>query len=51
VWYGHEEAVRVLREHGARTDLADILWAGTPIDWARHAGRSAMLALLAGDGR
>lgn len=36
---GHAEAVRVLLEHGARRDLRDTMWNGTPGDWARHAGR------------
>lgn len=36
---GHAEAVRVLLEHGARRDLRDALWNGTPGDWARHSGR------------
>lgn len=36
---GHAEAIRVLLEHGARRDLRDTMWNGTPGDWARHAGR------------
>jgi len=43
---GHQGAVRALLEHGARRDLRDTLWSGTPADWARHAGRPAMVALL-----
>lgn len=50
-WHGHADAVRVLLAHGARTDLRDTLWNGTALDWARHAGQAAMVALLseAGD--
>lgn len=50
VWYGHEAAVRVLLEHGARTDLKDALWQGTPLDWAVHAGRDSMVDLLTSGG-
>ncbi len=43
---GHEEVVRLLVERGARLDLKDILWRGTPADWARHAGRTEIEAYL-----
>ncbi len=36
---GHEDVVRLLVERGARLDLKDVLWGGTPADWARHEGR------------
>lgn len=36
---GSEELVRLLVERGARLDMKDVLWHGTPADWARHAGR------------
>jgi len=45
-WAGHMEVVRVLVERGARLDLKDILWQGTPVDWARHAGRTEIEAYL-----
>jgi len=51
---GHEEVVRLLIKRGARTDLRDILWQGTPADWAKHAGKAQIEALLQGldtDGR
>jgi len=35
---GHDEVVRLLVERGARLDLKDVLWHGTPADWARHGG-------------
>ena len=47
-WRGHEEVVRLFVEHGARLDLKDILWRGTPADWARHAGRTEIEAYLRG---
>ncbi len=43
---GHEQTVRLLLERGARADLRDVLWHGTPADWARHAGRSELETLL-----
>lgn len=48
---GYEEVVRLLVKRGARTDLKDILWQGTPADWARHAGKPEIEALLRGEGR
>lgn len=36
---GHLEVVRLLVERGARLDVKDILWHGTPADWAKHKGR------------
>jgi len=36
---GHEEVVRLLVERGARLDIKDILWHGTPAGWARHGGK------------
>lgn len=43
---GHAEVVRLLVERGARTDLKDILWCATPADWAEHAGKTEIVALL-----
>ena len=37
---GHEEVVRLLVGRGARLDLKDTLWQGTPAGWAQHAGRT-----------
>jgi len=37
---GNEEMARLLVERGARLDMKDILWHGTPADWARHEGKS-----------
>ena len=36
---GHQELVQLLIERGARVDLKDIMWHGTPADWARHGGK------------
>ena len=43
---GHEPVVRLLTERGARLDLKDVLWQGTPADWAAHEGRSEIEAYL-----
>jgi hypothetical protein len=45
-WAGHNELVQLLVARGARLDLKDILWRGTPADWARHAGRTEIEAYL-----
>jgi ankyrin repeat protein len=45
---GHDEVVRLLVERGARLDLKDILWHGTPADWAGHAGKIEIEAYLRG---
>jgi hypothetical protein len=43
---GHEAVVRLLVERGARLDLQDVLWHGTPAGWARHEGRTELEAYL-----
>jgi ankyrin repeat protein len=43
---GHDKLVRLLVERGARVDLQDILWQGTPADWAQHAGNAELEAYL-----
>jgi hypothetical protein len=43
---GHDGLVRLLIERGARTDMKDILWQGTPADWAAYAGRKEIAQYL-----
>lgn len=43
---GHMEVVRLLVERGARLDLKDIVWQGTPAGWARHGARAEVEAFL-----
>jgi len=43
---GHIEVVRLLVERGARLDLKDILWHGTPAGWAKHGGKLETEAFL-----
>jgi ankyrin repeat protein len=40
--------VQLLVERGARTDIRDKLWNGTPLGWANHGGQKAVEAYLAG---
>jgi Ankyrin repeats (3 copies) len=37
---GNKEMVRLLVERGARLDMKDVLWHGTPAGWAKHEGKS-----------
>jgi hypothetical protein len=43
---GNEEMVRLLVERGARLDMKDILWHGTPAGWAAHEGKQQVEAYL-----
>ena len=43
---GYDKLARLLVERGARVDLKDVLWQGTPADWARHGGRTELEAYL-----
>jgi hypothetical protein len=45
-WGGYGELVRLLIDRGARLDIKDVLWHGTPADWARHAGKTEIEAYL-----
>ena len=43
---GHESAVRLLVERGARLDVRDKLWNGTPRGWAEHGKHPAIAEYL-----
>ena len=43
---GHLETVKLLVSRGAKTDVKDILFGGTPAGWANHAGRKDVEAYL-----
>jgi ankyrin repeat protein len=42
---GHESVVRLLVERGARLDIRDTVWHGTPLGWALHGGKPQQLAI------
>jgi hypothetical protein len=44
--YGPIALARLLVERGARLDIKDILWHGTPTDWAHHQGNTEIEAYL-----
>lgn len=46
---GHLAVVKLLVERGAKLDTKDVIWQGTPADWARHEGKSEVEAYLRGD--
>jgi Ankyrin repeats (3 copies) len=39
---GHQAVVHLLVERGAKLDIPDIMWKGTPADWAAHAGKTEL---------
>jgi len=43
---GHEETVRLLVERGARLDLKDTVWQGTPQGWASHGQKTQIAEYL-----
>lgn len=43
---GHEALVRLLVERGARLDMRDTLWGGTPLGWAEHGEQAEVAAWL-----
>jgi ankyrin repeat protein len=42
---GHDNVVRLLVERGARLDIRDTVWHGTPLGWALHSGKPKQLAI------
>ena len=43
---GHLDVAQLLVERGARLDLKDVMWQGTPADWAQHQGNTEVEAYL-----
>lgn len=43
---GHDEIARLLLDAGARADVADVLFNGTPAGWAAHNGHGELARLL-----
>lgn len=46
VWSEHMDVVQLLVERGARLDVQDAIYQGTPLDWAIHGNRDAIAAYL-----
>ena len=44
------DLMKLLVAHGARTDIADTLWGGTPLDWTIHQNKTRARAYLEGLG-
>jgi hypothetical protein len=44
---GHAGVVRLLAERGARLDIRDKIWQGTPLGWALHGGGKAQAEMAA----
>ncbi len=43
---GHDAVVRLLVERGAKLDIRDTIFEGTPLGWAEYAGRTAIAEYL-----
>jgi ankyrin repeat protein len=48
---GHLEAAVLLVERGAKLDVRDTVWNGTPADWAEHGGHATVARFLRGQER
>jgi ankyrin repeat protein len=46
VWSGYDAVVRLLVERGARLDIKDTIYQGTPLGWAEYGGRTDIAAYL-----
>jgi ankyrin repeat protein len=47
---GKDAVVRLLVEHGARLDIRDTIWNGTPLGWADYCGQPEIAAYLRAHG-
>jgi Ankyrin repeats (3 copies) len=45
---GHLAVVKLLVEREARRDTKDLIWQGTPADWAQHGGKTEVESYLRG---
>jgi len=51
VWSNREPIVRLLVERGARLDMRDLVYDGTPLDWAEYGQRTEIAEYLRSRGR
>jgi ankyrin repeat protein len=47
---GHADVVRLLVERGARLDIQDTIYQGTPLGWAEYCGKKEIAEYLQGQG-
>ena len=47
---GHDRVVRLLVERGAKLDMKDTIFDGTPLGWAEYGGRTELAAYLRAQG-
>ena len=50
VWSNHLEVVQLLVARGARLDITDTIYQGTPLDWAIYGGRTGIAEYLRSSG-
>jgi ankyrin repeat protein len=50
IWRGHAEVVRLLVERGARLDIRDTIYQGTPLGWAMYGKREDIASYLRSHG-
>jgi len=50
VWSGRDAVVRLLVERGARLDIPDTLYDGTPLGWAEYGGQAKIAEYLRAQG-
>lgn len=50
VWSNHGDLVRLLVEHGARLDIRDTIYQGSPLGWANYGGRKEIADYLRDQG-
>jgi len=50
VWSGHDAVVWLLVERGARLDIRDSIYQGTPLGWAEYGGRTKIAEYLRAQG-
>jgi hypothetical protein len=50
VWAGHDAVVGLLVDRGARLDIKDTIYQGTPLGWARYAGQTEIEKYLRAHG-
>jgi len=50
IWAGHDAVVRLLVERGARLDMKDTVYQGTPLGWAIYGGKTEIEKYLRAQG-